>query len=105
MPLDPYLAQVHLAARYSRWGDNEAAVHLALAMEGPAVQVLLYLAPVDWTSLEGLITVLEIRFGQYQSVNESREHQASYRQNGEAPLLQMCGCTPNAATPAVIHLF
>jgi len=53
-------------------------------MEGPAVQVLLDLAPVDRTSLEGLITSLERHMHQHQSANESREHLAScYRQDGE----------------------
>jgi len=82
--LEPYLAQVWLAAQYSCWEDDEAAVQLALALEGPTVQVLLNLAPVDQTSLEGLITSLERRFGQHQSADESREHLANcYQQDGE----------------------
>jgi len=44
-PLEPYLAQLQLAARYSRWEDEEAAVHLAMALEGPMAQVLLDLPP------------------------------------------------------------
>lgn len=42
-------------------GSDESAVHLALAV-GPAAQVLLGVAPVDRTSLEGFIPALERRF-------------------------------------------
>jgi len=77
-PLELYLAQVRLAARYSRWGDEEAAIHLALALDGPAAQVLLDLPPVDRGSFEGLTTTLKRRFGQRQSVYESREHLANF---------------------------
>jgi len=81
IPWEPYLAQV---VQYSRWEDDEAAVHLALALEGPAAQVLLDLAPVDRTSFEGLITALERCFGQRLSAEENREHLASCcRQDGE----------------------
>jgi len=36
----------HTSPRFS-WEDDEAAVPLVLALEGPAAQVLLNLAPVD----------------------------------------------------------
>jgi len=62
MPLEPYLAQVQLTAQYSCWGEDEAAVHLALTLEGPAAHILLDLAPVDRTSFEVLITALERRW-------------------------------------------
>ncbi|CAI5682786.1 unnamed protein product [Oreochromis niloticus] len=38
-PLEPYLSQVRLAARHNGWSDEEAATHLALALEGDALQV------------------------------------------------------------------
>jgi len=44
-------------------GEEEAAVHLALALEGPAAQVLLDLPPGGWGHLEGLSAALERRFG------------------------------------------
>ncbi|CAI5661243.1 unnamed protein product [Oreochromis niloticus] len=37
-PLEPYLSQVRLAARHNGWSDEEAATHLALALEGDALQ-------------------------------------------------------------------
>lgn len=46
-PLEPFLVQVRLAARHSDWDDGETATHLALALEGTALQVLLDLAPGD----------------------------------------------------------
>ncbi|CAI5648644.1 unnamed protein product [Oreochromis niloticus] len=38
-PLEPYLSQVRLAASHNGWSDEEAATHLALALEGDALQV------------------------------------------------------------------
>ncbi|CAI5689402.1 unnamed protein product [Oreochromis niloticus] len=38
IPLEPYLSQVRLAARHNGWSDEEAATHLALALEGDALQ-------------------------------------------------------------------
>jgi len=71
-PLGPYLAQVWLAVQFGWWGDKEAAVHLALALEGPAAQVLLDLPPVDWGSFTGLTVMLERRFGQRLSTEGSQ---------------------------------
>ncbi len=34
-PLEPYLAQVDLAALHDGWSREETATHLALALEGP----------------------------------------------------------------------
>ncbi|XP_056151328.1 CD109 antigen-like [Lampris incognitus] len=42
--LEPYLAQVKQAAMYHRWSTRDTAVHVALALEGNALQV--ELAPV-----------------------------------------------------------
>jgi len=57
-PLEPYLAQVRLTVQYNRWGDKEATVHLALALEGPVEQVLLDLTPGGRGHFEGLTTAL-----------------------------------------------
>ena len=46
-PLEPYLAQLRIAARYYGWGMDESAAQLALALEGTALQVLLDLAPAE----------------------------------------------------------
>ena len=43
--LEPYLAQFRLAEWHNGWGAGEAVVHLALALEGTAVQALLDPAP------------------------------------------------------------
>lgn len=82
--LSPYLAQVQLAARHSGWSDEETATHLALALEGKAVQVLLDLAPTDQSDLSSLTTALQRRFGQRSFADSSREQLANrYRDNGE----------------------
>jgi len=84
MPLEPYLAQVRLVVQFSQWGDEEAAVHLALALEGPTAQVLLDLPPVDRGSVESLTAALERQFGQRLSTEESREQLMNgYRREGE----------------------
>lgn len=45
--LEPYLSQVQLAAWHDGWSKEETATHLALALEGKALQVLLDLAPAE----------------------------------------------------------
>ncbi|KAG9331908.1 hypothetical protein JZ751_016596, partial [Albula glossodonta] len=45
---EPYLAQVELAARHNRWSTEETAVHLALALEGRAVQRDIDRTPSLW---------------------------------------------------------
>lgn len=72
-PLEPYLSQVRLAARHNGWSDEEAATHLALALEGDALQVLLDLAPSEQHELQVLTIALERRFGQLHSTDQSRE--------------------------------
>jgi len=70
--------------KFSRWGDQEAAVHLALVLQGPAAQVLLDLPPVDRGSFTGLTAALERRFGERLSTEESREELLNcYRREGE----------------------
>ena len=84
-PLAPYLSQLQLAALHSGWSDGEAATHLALALEGKAVQVLLDLAPAEQRDLHYLTTALQRRFGQRCSTDFNREQLASrHRQEGES---------------------
>ena len=61
--LEPYLAQFRLAEWHNGWGAGEAVVHLALALEGTAVQALLDPAPADQRDLGALTRALERRFG------------------------------------------
>lgn len=84
--LEPYLSQVHLAAQHSGWDSEEAATHLALALEGKAVQVLRDLAPAEQGDLQALKMALKRRFGQRLLVDQSREELASRRRQGEESL-------------------
>ncbi|CAI5638952.1 unnamed protein product [Oreochromis niloticus] len=56
--LEPCLAQVTLAATHNGWGQEETATHLALALEGPALQVLLDLPLEEQRDLRALTTAL-----------------------------------------------
>ncbi|CAL8389159.1 unnamed protein product [Boreogadus saida] len=71
--LEPYLAHFRLAEGHNGWGAGKAVVHLALALEGTAVQALLDLAPADQRDLGGLTRALERRFGQRAVGSHSRE--------------------------------
>ena len=85
--LEPYLAQVRLVEWHNRWGAGEAVVHLALALEGTAVQALLDLAPEDQRDLRALIRALERRFGQWAAMNHSRELLTNRRRRREGERL------------------
>ena len=101
-PLEPYLAQLRIAARYYGWGMDESAAQLALALEGTALQVLLDLAPADQRDLHALTLALERRFGQRRVVSHSRELLTSRRRReGErfGPTQRTYCCTPSGATP------
>ncbi|CAL8235966.1 unnamed protein product [Boreogadus saida] len=74
--LEPYLAQFRLAA----------VVHLALALEGTAAQVLLDLDQADQRDLQALIRALERRLGERISRNESKQLLASHRRREEESL-------------------
>lgn len=78
-PLEPYLSQVQLAARHSGWSDEEAATHLALALEEKALQVLLDIAPAEQRDLQALTMALQRRFGQQLYTDQSREQLANRR--------------------------
>ncbi|KAG1941393.1 interleukin-1 receptor accessory protein-like 1-A [Pimephales promelas] len=78
-PLEPYLAQVDLAALHDGWSCEETAIHLALALEGPALQVLIDLSPEERCDLQALTAALNRRFGQRTSAEQSREELANRR--------------------------
>lgn len=57
-PADTFLLQVQLAAQINRWSDEETAGHVALSLEGKALQILTDLRPAelrDWLKLKGAI--------------------------------------------------
>ncbi|RXN10646.1 pleckstrin -like protein [Labeo rohita] len=83
MPLEPYLAQVDLAALHDRWSCEEAATHLALALEGPALQVLIDLFPEERCDLQALTAALNRHFGQRTSAEQSREELTNRRRREE----------------------
>ncbi|KAK2920525.1 hypothetical protein Q8A73_000010 [Channa argus] len=69
-PLEPYLAQVELAALHGGWSGKETATHLALALEGPALQVLADLLPEYRRELQANTAALQRRFGQRTSPSQ-----------------------------------
>ncbi|KAK2899936.1 hypothetical protein Q8A73_013065 [Channa argus] len=80
-PLEPYLAQVELAALHGGWSGEETATHL----EGPALQVLADLLPEDRRELQAITAALQRHFVQRTSVEQSREQLAGrYRHDGES---------------------
>lgn len=84
-PLEPYLSQVRLAAAHSGWSNEEAATHLALALDGKALQVLLDVSPAEQRDLEALTSALQRRFGQRLFDDQSREKLANRnRREGES---------------------
>ncbi len=79
MPLEPYLAQVDLAALHDGWSREETATHLALALEGPALQVLIDLSPEERRDLQAHTAALNRRFGQRTSAEQRREELTDQR--------------------------
>ncbi|RXN17872.1 Retrovirus-related Pol polyprotein from transposon 412 [Labeo rohita] len=77
--MEPYLAQVDLAALHDGWSCEEVATHLALALEGPALQVLIDLSPEERRDLQALTAALNRRFGQRTSAEQSREELTNRR--------------------------
>lgn len=69
MPPEPYLAQVRLAAQQNGWSTGETAAHVALALEGKVLQVLLDLMPAQQQDFAALAGALERR-----STNLDRQH-------------------------------
>lgn len=81
-----YLAQVDLAALHSGWSHEETAIHLVLALEGAALQVLVDLASGELCDLQAITAALDRRFRQRISSDQSREQLIS-RQRGDGESL------------------
>ncbi len=71
--LEPYLAQVDLAAFHDGWSREETATHFTLALEGPALQVLIDLSSEERCNLQALAAALNRCFGQRTSAEQRRE--------------------------------
>ena len=78
-PLEPYLAQVKMAELHNGWSTQETAAHIALALEGKALQVLLDLMPHEQRDYLTLAAALERRFGQRISTEQMRDKLAHRR--------------------------
>ncbi|KAJ8351980.1 hypothetical protein SKAU_G00234560 [Synaphobranchus kaupii] len=71
--LESYLAQLELAAQLGGWTPEQTAGHLALALEGPALEAILDLPPAERQNLQALTAALQRRFIQHRSAEASRE--------------------------------
>ncbi|KAF7655090.1 hypothetical protein LDENG_00060900 [Lucifuga dentata] len=88
-PLDTYLIQVRMAAQLNGWTDDETAIHLALVLEGKALQTLSDLNPEEQLNcaalMAALMAALEQRFGQPAYHDEARTQLSSRtRREGES---------------------
>ncbi|KAK2912407.1 hypothetical protein Q8A73_006520 [Channa argus] len=83
-PTEQRAALAHLK-QGAGWSSEETATHLALALGGPALQVLADLLPDDRRELRAITAALKWRFGQRTSAEQSIEQLAGcYRQDGES---------------------
>ncbi|KAJ8349608.1 hypothetical protein SKAU_G00247380 [Synaphobranchus kaupii] len=71
--LESYLGQLELAAQLGGWTPEQTVGHLALALEGPALKVILDLPPAERQNLQALTAALQRRFIQHRSAEASRE--------------------------------
>ncbi|KAJ8333601.1 hypothetical protein SKAU_G00416090 [Synaphobranchus kaupii] len=71
--LESYLAQLELAAQLASWTPEQTAGHLALALEGPALEAILDLPPAERQNLQALTAALQRRFTQHRSAEASWE--------------------------------
>ncbi|KAJ8380732.1 hypothetical protein SKAU_G00015100 [Synaphobranchus kaupii] len=62
-----------LAAQLGGWTPEQTAGHLALALEGPALEAILDLLPAERQNLQALTAALQRRFIQHRSAEASRE--------------------------------
>ncbi|KAJ8381149.1 hypothetical protein SKAU_G00019270 [Synaphobranchus kaupii] len=58
---------------WHRWTPEQTAGHLALALEGPALEAILDLPPAERQNLQALTAALQRRFIQHRSAEASRE--------------------------------
>ncbi|KAJ8346684.1 hypothetical protein SKAU_G00280850 [Synaphobranchus kaupii] len=74
-----------LAAHLGGWTPEQTAGHLALALEGPALEAILDLPPAERPNLQALTAALQRRFIQHRSAEASREKLLSrYRSEEES---------------------
>ncbi|KAJ8364905.1 hypothetical protein SKAU_G00137360 [Synaphobranchus kaupii] len=71
--LESYLAQLELAAQLASWTPEQTAGHLALALEGPALEAFQDLLPAERQNLQALTAALQRRFTQHRSAEASWE--------------------------------
>ncbi|KAJ8349654.1 hypothetical protein SKAU_G00247840 [Synaphobranchus kaupii] len=71
--LESYLAQLELAAQLGGWTPEQTAGHLALALEGPALEAILDLLPAERQNLQALTAAIQRRFIQHRSAEASQE--------------------------------
>ncbi|KAJ8364253.1 hypothetical protein SKAU_G00130840 [Synaphobranchus kaupii] len=72
-PASSYLAQLELAAQLGGWTPEQIAGHLALALQGPALEAILDLPPAERQNLQALTAALQRRFIQHRSAEASWE--------------------------------
>ncbi|KAK2899767.1 hypothetical protein Q8A73_012896 [Channa argus] len=94
-PLEPYLAQVELAALHGGWSGEETATHLALALEGPALQVLADLLPEDRRELQAITAALQRR-------HDGESLGAFAADLHPMRLPHLSGCTPRGTEPPLL---
>ncbi|KAF7643854.1 hypothetical protein LDENG_00232180 [Lucifuga dentata] len=84
VPPEPYLAQVVLAAMHNGWSTEETAAHVALALVGKALQVLLDLTSAQQRHYPILAAALQRRFGQRITTDDMRNRLTHHcRREGE----------------------
>lgn len=85
VPPELYFAQVQLPAWRAGWSKEDSVAQLALALEGPALQVLLDLTPAEQRDYETLMEALQQRFGVRQTAEQRQEQLAGrWRKEGES---------------------
>lgn len=78
-PLEPYLAQIELATLHNRWDWNKAGVHIFLALEGKALQVLVSRPLREHQDAEQLIVALRQRFRWTEPEEMARDQSGEIR--------------------------
>ncbi len=86
VPPEPFFAQVHLAAWRTGWSKEDSAAQLALALDGPALQVLLVLTPAEQKDYDILTGALEQQFEVRQRAEQRREQLVGKRRKEEENL-------------------
>lgn len=58
-PLEPYLAQVDMAALHNGWSCRETAIDMALTLEGPELQVFVEFSAEERRDLQTITDALD----------------------------------------------